>query len=71
MFLLVDVSGLDLDGYDFAEKLLMSEGVSVVPGFGFGESLKSFVRVGYLTDKVLLAEAADRIARFVKSLGRS
>lgn len=68
MFLLVDVSALGLDGYAFAEQLLDAEGVSVVPGFGFGESLKNFVRIGYLAETNILDDAVQRISRFSKSL---
>ena len=69
MFLLVDVSQTKLNGYEFAEQLLHSAGVSVVPGFGFGESLTNFVRVGYLSDTQVLKEAINRIEKFVKSIG--
>ncbi len=68
MFLLVDVSGTGLDGYDFAEQLLDNAGISVVPGFGFGESLKNFVRIGYLCSTDILDQAIQRISQFVKSL---
>ena len=69
MFLLVDVSAVGLDGTAFAEQLLDYAGVSVVPGFGFGESLRNFVRIGYLSDVAVLADAVRRIERFVASLG--
>ena len=68
MFLLVDVSQTKLNGYEFAEKLLHSVGVSVVPGFGFGESLTNFVRIGYLSDTPVLKDAITRIEKFVKSI---
>jgi aminotransferase len=55
------------DGNGFAERLLESAGVSVVPGFGFGASMKNFVRIGYLSDIGILEEAIERIARFMDS----
>jgi len=67
MFLLVDVSDTGLDGSEFAEQLLDSVGVSVVPGFGFGESLTNFVRIGYLSDTAILEQAIQRISQFVES----
>jgi arginine:pyruvate transaminase len=70
MFLLVDVSATGLDGHGFAKRLLESAGVSVVPGFGFGESMKNFVRIGYLSDIDILEEAIKRIARFMGSHNR-
>ena len=68
MFLLVDVSATGLDGYAFAEQLLENAGVSVVPGFGFGESMKNCVRVGYISDTNVLEQAVEGIARFVTTL---
>lgn len=65
MFLLVDVSETGLDGLQFATQLLDNVGVSVVPGFGFGESLTNFVRVGYLSDTRVLEDAVERISRFM------
>ncbi len=71
MFLLVDVSKTKLNGFEFAEQLLHSVGVSVVPGFGFGESLVDFVRIGYLSQPSILEEAAKRIGSFVESITSS
>lgn len=65
MFLVVDVSALGLDGEAFAEQLLDREGVSVVPGFGFGASMKGFVRIGFLANEETLDQAVDRIRSFV------
>jgi arginine:pyruvate transaminase len=69
MFAMVDVSALGCDGEQFANGLLDAEGVAVVPGFGFGDSVVNFVRIGYLCDETILKQAADRIRRFVGSLG--
>ncbi|MEM7169417.1 MAG: aminotransferase class I/II-fold pyridoxal phosphate-dependent enzyme [Pseudomonadota bacterium] len=68
MFLLADVSETGLDGYEFAERLLQDQGLSVVPGFGFGDSLSNFVRIGYLSSTEILDEAVRRIERFVGAL---
>jgi len=70
IFLLVDVSETKLDGYEFANQLLHSQGVSVVPGFGFGKSLNNFVRIGFVSDTEVLKEAIGRILEFVKSIGK-
>jgi arginine:pyruvate transaminase len=64
MFVLLDVSRTGLSGKDFAEQLLDEEKVAVVPGFGFGPSVRDTVRVGFLHDPSLLKEAAKRIVRF-------
>jgi len=68
MFLLIDVSQTGLDGKAFAEQLLDAESVAVVPGFGFGESMKDTVRAGFLLDVSVLEEAAKRIIRFAECL---
>lgn len=51
---------------EFAEGLLLQEHVAVAPGIGFGTHGEGFVRVGLLTDDASLAEAAQRMARFLK-----
>ena len=68
MFVMVDVSGLGCDGEAFANGLLDHGGVAVVPGFAFGDSARSFVRIGYLTDAAQIKKAADKIQDFVSSL---
>ena len=67
MFLLIGVSKLGMDGEQFANDLLDETGVTVVPGFAFGDSVKGFVRIGFLRDIDVLADAARRIRRFVES----
>ena len=68
MFLLIDVSKTGLEGRAFAEQLLDVERVALVPGFGFGPSMKNTVRVGFLCEEEQLAEAARRIIRFADRL---
>jgi arginine:pyruvate transaminase len=70
MFLLVDVRGTGLSGYDFMRALYHAERVSVLDGGAFGIGTSGFVRVCFATDEALLREAALRIRRFVKSLVR-
>lgn len=68
MFLLLDVSATGQDGRAFAEDLLDTESVAVVPGLGFGDSLAHTVRVGFLGNPARLEEAARRIIRYAKGL---
>ena len=68
MFVLIDVRSTGLDGETFAEQLLDDEGVAVVPGFGFGPSMKHTIRLGFLADIPKLEEAANRLVRFAASL---
>ena len=69
MFVMVDVSALGCDGDRFANELLDAEGVAVVPGFAFGDSVRDCIRIGYLHDEAVLKEAADKIGRFVDGFG--
>jgi arginine:pyruvate transaminase len=70
MFLLVDVRGTGLSGYDFMCELYRLERVSVLDGGAFGGETRGFVRVCFATDTELLREAIVRIRRFVESLVR-
>ncbi|MDL5360913.1 aminotransferase class I/II-fold pyridoxal phosphate-dependent enzyme [Halalkalicoccus sp. NIPERK01] len=53
------------DDEAFAEGLLESEGVAVVPGSVFGEAGEGHLRVSYASGLPRLKEAMDRIERFV------
>lgn len=66
MFVLVDVSSLGCDGERFANSLLDYGGVAVVPGVAFGDSMKNYVRIGYLVDESKLRVAVQRISKFVR-----
>jgi arginine:pyruvate transaminase len=68
MFLLLDVRGTGLAGYDFMRALFRAERVSVLDGGAFGSGTRGFVRVCFATDEALLREAAVRIRRFIKTL---
>ena len=70
MFLLLDVRGTGLSGYDFMCQLYRSERVSVLDGGAFGKETQGFVRVCFATDEALLREAMIRIRRFVETLAR-
>jgi len=62
------VAATGLSSETFAERLLMTERVAVVPGSAFGEAGEGYVRCCYATALPLLEEALERIGRFVKSL---
>ena len=68
MFLLIDVRGTGLSGYDFMLELYRTERVSVLDGGAFGEETRGFVRVCFATDEALLSQAIVRIRRFVETL---
>jgi len=64
MFALVDISAFECDGETFANQLLDATGVSVVPGFAFGESVANCIRIGFCQETDQLIEAARRMQRF-------
>lgn len=70
MFVMIDVSELGADGEQFADQLLDAQGVSVLPGSGFGENCRGHVRVSLAQPITVLRPAFDRIARFVGNLER-
>lgn len=66
MFMLIDVNGTGLSGYDFMCDLYRSEGVSVLDGGAFGKATAGFVRLCYATEEATLREACVRIRRFAE-----
>jgi aspartate/methionine/tyrosine aminotransferase len=70
MFMLVDVRGTGLSGYDFMCELYRAERVSVLDGGAFGKGTSGFVRVCFATDEARLRQAIVRIRRFVDTLMR-
>lgn len=65
MFMLVDVRGTGLSGYQFMRGLYESERVSVLDGGAFGLGTSGFVRIFFGLDPGLLSEACRRIRRFL------
>src|SRR5580704_11078142 len=57
MFMLIDVRGCGLSGYEFMCELYRSERVSVLDGGAFGEGTAGFVRLCFATDEAPLREA--------------
>lgn len=51
---------------EFAEKLLISEHVALVPGNAFGECGEGYIRCSYATSLDKIAEALARIENFLK-----
>ncbi|HWK22075.1 MAG TPA: aminotransferase [Ureibacillus sp.] len=62
------IQSTGLTSQEFAEKLLMTEGVAVVPGDVFGESGEGHIRCSYASSLEQLQEAVKRIKRFIDSL---
>ena len=66
MFMLIDVRGSGLSGYDFMNELYRAEGVSVLDGGAFGKGTGGFVRLCFATDEASLREGCIRIRRFAE-----
>ena len=60
----IKCTGLSSD--DFAEKLLRSERVALVPGTAFGSCGEGFIRCSYATSAEKISEALARIENFIK-----
>jgi arginine:pyruvate transaminase len=68
MFVLVDVRDTGLSSLDFAWRLFREAGVSVLDAAAFGEPAQGFVRLSFTLAEARLAEACERISRFVAKL---
>lgn len=64
------VEATGLTGEEFADALLVSEKVAVVPGSAFGACGKYHVRCSYATGMGELSEAVKRIGRFLGKISR-
>ena len=60
------VHNTGMNDQTFAEKLLLEEGVAVVPGSSFGDAGIGFVRCSYATSYEKIERALEKIGRFVK-----
>ena len=64
---MVDVSQTGPNGQTFAEQLLDAQGVSVLPGVGFGRSTANYVRLSLAQPIIQLRPALDRLASFCQA----
>jgi octopine/nopaline transport system ATP-binding protein len=67
MFMLVDVRGTGLSGYEFMQALYKSQRVSVLDGAAFGRETAGFVRVCFATDERSVDLGCERIRRFCQA----
>ncbi|SIS70904.1 MULTISPECIES: aminotransferase class I/II-fold pyridoxal phosphate-dependent enzyme [Alicyclobacillus] len=63
-----DIRSTGLSSEQFAERLLLEQGVAVVPGNVFGDPGEGFVRCSYATSVALIEEALRRMRAFVQNL---
>ena len=65
-YIYADCSGLTTDSEAFARDLLETAGVALTPGLDFGSNApKSHLRLAYTTGSERLAEAVDRIRKYL------
>jgi aspartate aminotransferase len=64
-FVMVDVAAAG-DSWDVARRLLVEEGVAVVPGAAFGAGGEGFIRVSLAVAPEVVTEGARRIGRFLR-----
>ena len=65
-YIFPDVTATGLSSEEFAEKLLRSEHVALVPGSAFGACGEGYVRCSYATSLDQIDEALARISNFVQ-----
>ena len=66
MFIMVDVSSINADDIVFAQNLLDTEHLSVLPGSAFGSSTCGHIRLSLVQPENILLEGCKRLQRFVK-----
>jgi arginine:pyruvate transaminase len=64
MFLLLDVSGTGLSGYEFMRALYERRKVSVLDGAAFGRQTAHYVRICFATEEATIDAACRRIREF-------
>jgi aminotransferase len=62
------IGGYGLTSEEFCERLLMEEKCAIVPGTAFGECGEGYARISYAYSVKHIAEALEKIARFVNKL---
>lgn len=65
-YIFPSIANTGMDSLEFAEKLLRSEKVALVPGNAFGDSGNGFIRCSYATSINKIDEALIRIERFLQ-----
>ncbi|MNO78881.1 Arginine--pyruvate transaminase AruH [compost metagenome] len=68
MFVMIDIRATGLSAQAFAQRLLLEEGVSLLPGDAFGPSAAGHVRMGLVLEVEVLEEASSRVAALARSV---
>lgn len=70
-YIFPDISGFGLTSEEFCERLLYEEKCAIVPGTAFGDSGEGYARISYAYSTKHIAEALEKIERFIKRLPHS
>ena len=68
IFVMVDIRSSGLTAQEFANRFLDEENVAMLPGDGFGPSGAGHLRLSLAADDARLAQACDRLERFLGRL---
>lgn len=70
MYIMLDVRATGLSGEDFADELLDTHQIGVMPGEGFGVAAAGHVRVALTVDDERLAEALNTLITFAEACAK-
>jgi arginine:pyruvate transaminase len=70
MYAMLDISAIEPDDEKFAFAFLDAENVAVMPGSSFGEAAAGHIRISLCQSPDKLAEAAQRLRRFISTYPR-
>ena len=65
-YILVNITGTNMNSDTFTDRLLQEQRVAVAPGATFGEIAGQYIRVSMATDDRSVKEGLERICRFIK-----
>lgn len=68
MYCMLDIRATGLSGIDFADSLLVTERIAVMPGESFGAAAAGHVRVALTVDDARLGDALERVCKLAESL---
>jgi len=68
MYVIVDIRATGLSGNEFANQLLDSQGIAVMPGESFGKGAAGHIRIALTVNNEKLSKALARITSFAKGL---
>lgn len=66
-YIFVNIESTGMKSEEFADKLLESQKVAVVPGRAYGEEYDKYIRIAFTKDLSTLKMAVDRIKLFLKN----